>query len=70
MLDGDGDGVAGDGGMEGAAAAAEKAAKAAAAAAVLKEAENAYVHLATTGTFADGVMPEVAPRWEWIRWDL
>ena len=31
---------------------------------------QAYEHLARTGTFADGVMPEVAPRWEWIRWDL
>ena len=37
---------------------------------VLKEAQDAYVHLAMNDAFKDGIMPEIAPRWEWIRWDM
>ena len=36
----------------------------------IKEAENAYLHLAATGSFKDGIIPEIAPRWEWVRWDM
>lgn len=30
--------------------------------------EEAYKHVLTTGTFADGVMPEIAPLHHWVGW--
>ncbi|TKA27942.1 hypothetical protein B0A50_04007 [Salinomyces thailandicus] len=35
--------------------------------AMLKE---AYDHVSETGTFKDGIMPEIPPKREWVRWDL
>ena len=32
------------------------------------EFEEAYKHILTAGTFADGIMPEIAPQHHWIGW--
>lgn len=33
-------------------------------------ARAAYLHLAQHGSFQDGLIPETAPRREWVRWDV
>lgn len=32
--------------------------------------QSAYKVLAETGAFAGGIMPEVPPKWSWVRWDI
>jgi len=34
------------------------------------EVEAAYKFVAEQGVFKDGVMPELPPKCEWIRWDI
>lgn len=34
------------------------------------EIEAAYKFVAEQGMFKDGIMPEVPPKFDWIRWDV